>query len=272
MGTLAFVNAFVGNPPDGASDPQRASNQCRWMRIAVSRAQIFTLAALSFSGMALSGQTGASVAVVTLGAPPPVAGREFTVYAMVMNPAITPAPTGSIQFDFGDGTAAVSVPMTYRAATTTHTYTAVGASQMTATYSGDANFAPASAQVKGQILSAVTPVTLNVYGDSISASGDTVSATSTNWVPIVPYVHGWKLNNSAAGGDKVSDQCPFMYGTPITPSSYSAVLVGQNDFGSGDAVTVAQYESAMLACTAWLLIPSTAVDGTIQKSLRKMHL
>ena len=59
-----------------------------------------------------------------------------------------------------------------------------------------------------------------------------------------------------------------MYGTPINPSSYSAVLIGQNDFwGSSPAPAeaVSEYQNALLACVAWILIPDTSVAGTHPK-------
>ena len=156
------------------------------------------------------GQAGLSTAVVTLGAPSPVVGQPFTVYALVTNPSLSPAPTGSIQFDFGDGSPTVSVDMGYRVATATHTYAAVGSAKMTATYSGDANFASASAVVQGEIVRSVPSVQLNVFGDSISASGNGVYPQNTGWVAIVAYVHGWTLNNVSLPGNRTADQCQFI--------------------------------------------------------------
>jgi hypothetical protein len=230
--------------------------------------QVFAHIIFALFGAFAFAQAGALPVVVTLGAPPPVAGQEFTVSALVTNPALSPAPTGSIQFNFGDGTSDVSVPMTYRVAKTTHTYSTVGSAQITATYSGDATFTSSTAVVQGQVLTSVPTVTLNVFGDSISAAGNTVSDTSTNWVQVVAYIHGWQLNNSAQPGYRLADECPYMYATPVTPSSYSAMLLGQNDFwgvSPAPSSAVSQYQNSLLACSAWLLIPQTSAAGTHPK-------
>jgi hypothetical protein len=47
---------------------------------------------------------------------------------------------------------------------------------------------------------------------------------------MVALAQGWKLNNTATPGFRVADGCPSMYGTPIRTSSYSATLIGANDF------------------------------------------
>ena len=148
---------------------------------------IIVALSLALTGALALAQTGSSPAVVTLGIPPPIVGQQFLVYALVTNPSLSPDPTGSIQFDFGNGTPSVSVAMTNRVAITTHTYAALGSATVTASYSGDSTFAPASTVVSGEILTAVPAVTLNMFGDSISYSGDAVSATSVNWVPMVAY-------------------------------------------------------------------------------------
>jgi hypothetical protein len=171
--------------------------------------------------------------------PTPVVGKALTVYALVTNPVSIPAPTGSVQFDFGDGTPTVTVPMSYRIATATHTYSAVGPAKVTATYSGDSNFSTASETIQGQIVRSAPNVTLNVYGDSISYAMNTVAPTGS-WVPIVGYGEGWSLNDMALPGYKVADETPFVYAARIATDTYSAVLLGQNDFNAG-SVTVPQF-------------------------------
>lgn len=226
---------------------------------------ILVLAIVAPGYITLLGQTGSSTASVTVGMPAPVVGKEFTVDALVTNPAFTPAPQGSVQFDFGDGTAPVTVPLSYRAATTTHTYAAAGPAKVTAAYSGDSNFAPASAVVQGQILRSVPHVTLNVYGDSISYATNDVYADGRNWVTITGWVQGWSLNAMALPGYKVADEMPFIYGTKVATDTYSAVLIGQNEFTANSAPYLTQYKNSLLASAAWLLTPDTLADGTHPK-------
>ena len=240
----------------------------RVLRMPTRLNKIFAAFSISLSGFVALAQTGSSPTVVTLGVPPPIVGQQFQVHAVVTNPALSPDPTGSIQFDFGDGTPSVTVATVNRVAITTHTYAALGSAKITASYSGDSTFAPSIAVVSGQILTAVPAVTLNVYGDSISAAGNVVTPTSANWVPLVAYAQGWKLNNSATPGYRVADACPFMYATAINPSSYSATLIGANDIWGSypvPAQEVTAVQNALLACVAWILIPDTSAAGTHPK-------
>jgi hypothetical protein len=209
--------AFEAGSGSETANPRRVDRG--WSKIA----QILAIVLAAIAAVSAAGQSGGSTAVVTLGAPPPVVGQPFTVYALVTNPSRSPAPTGSIEFDFGDGTPTVTAAMGYRVATATHTYAAVGSAKITATYSGDADFTSASAVLQGQILKSVPSVQLNVFGDSISASGNGLYPHSLGWSNIVAYVHGWTLNNVAQPGWRTADQCQFIYGTTITPASYSAV-------------------------------------------------
>ena len=213
-----------------------------------------------FGCVSAFGQTGGQPVTITLGMPAPVVGKTFTVEALVTNPSFVPAPTGSVAFDFGDGTPAVTVPLDYRIASTTYTYSAVGPASVTATYSGDANFAPASATLQGQIVRSLPNVTLNVFGDSISNAGNSVYPNGVNWVTQTAWVEGVSLNDMAVSGYKVADEMPFIYGTKVAPNTYSAVLLGQND-GPNTPQKITQYQSSLLAGAAWLLIPDTDANG-----------
>jgi hypothetical protein len=237
-----------------------------YLRRSVKKARWLHVLSLALLGcLAASGQTGAMPAAVTIGMPAPVAGTAFAIYALVTNPALSPAPTGTITFDFGDGTPTVTVPMDYRVASTTHSYASVGPAKVTATYSGDSTFASASAVLQGAILTTVSKPKLTVYGDSISYATNNASATGPNWTNLVAYVQGWTLDDKALPSYTTADECPFMYGAIVTPSSYSAVLLGQNDFSSTNIKYIPQYEHGLEACVAWLLIPGTSVGGAHPK-------
>ena len=82
---------------------------------------------------------------------PSVVGQSVTFTATVA--PVAPGagtPTGSVVFDFGDGNISAPVPLVAGVATTTHAYTTTTGSPftITATYSGDADFA-ASATAGG---------------------------------------------------------------------------------------------------------------------------
>jgi hypothetical protein len=197
--------------------------------------------------------------------PVPVAGKSFTVVALVTNPAYVPTPTGSVQFDFGDGTPAVTVALDYRTASTTHTYSAVDPANVTATYSGDSSFGPASTTLQGQIVRSVPNMALNVFGDSISTASNDIVPNGANWVTMTAWAEGFSsLNDMAVPGYKVADETPFIYGTKVAANTYSAVLLGQNDFNLysvTDPNYITQYISSLLAVTEWLLIPEIDANG-----------
>lgn len=226
----------------------------------------FLVGLIAASSCAFS-QTGGSAVSVTVGMTTPVVGKEFTAYTLVTNHVTVPAPNGSVEFDFGDGTPTVRVAMNYRIATATHTYSSVGPAKVTATYSGDSNFAPASATLQGQVVRSVSSATLNIYGDSISYSWD-LPAPTGSWVQIVGYIEGWRLNPLAFPGHKVADQTPIVYAAKVAPDTYSAVLLGQNDFNANsvtDPQYITQYQNSLLAVATWLLIPDTDGNGTHPK-------
>jgi hypothetical protein len=262
--TPGFVNScFVSHSSATQLDKRSRSTVYRlrsWCR------PIWPFALLLATRNCALGQTAASSVSVTLGMSAPVVGKIFTAYALVTNPAFVPAPTGSVQFDFGDGSPSVMVPMSYRVATTTHTYTSAGPANVTATYSGDSNFQPTSARLQGQVVRSVPNVTLNVYGDSISYASNAVLPAG-NWVSIAAYAEGWSLNDMALPGYKVADEAPFAYATKVAPDTYSAVLLGQNDFNGTDPRYVTQYQNSLLAVSTWLLIPDADASGAHPKVL-----
>ncbi|WP_216093850.1 Ig-like domain-containing protein, partial [Streptomyces abyssalis] len=74
---------------------------------------------------------------------PSVVGEPVTFTATVA--PVAPGagtPTGTVTFDFGDGSPTVVVPLSGGVASTNHTYTSTAGSPFTATatYSGDVNF------------------------------------------------------------------------------------------------------------------------------------
>ncbi|MFI1539841.1 beta strand repeat-containing protein, partial [Streptomyces anandii] len=107
-----------------------------------------------------------SVTTVSTSPDPSVTGQQVTVTAVIgpVAPAAG-APTGTVTFDFGDGTAAVSVPVTDGTAATTHTYVSAsgGPHTVTAAYDGDFDFAPST----------------GTTSHTVGRAGTTTSLTST---------------------------------------------------------------------------------------------
>ncbi|MFF4281614.1 Ig-like domain repeat protein [Streptomyces kronopolitis] len=114
---------------------------------------------------------------------PSVAGQEVTFTARVT--AVPPgagAPTGTVTFDFGDGTAPVTAPVSAGVAAIAHTYASASATPyaVTATYSGDPDFAPATATAPHTVAAgaATTSTTVNSAPDP-TVTGQAVTFTAT---------------------------------------------------------------------------------------------
>ncbi|MGA4951168.1 Ig-like domain repeat protein [Streptomyces lydicamycinicus] len=111
---------------------------------------------------------------------PSIVGQAVTVTATVV--AVPPAsgtPTGTVTFDFGDGTPTVTAPLTGDTATATHTYTAAaGSSTITAVYSGDGNFAGSAGFDTQTVVPAATSTTVESAPDP-SVTGQDVTFTAT---------------------------------------------------------------------------------------------
>ncbi|MGW3010143.1 Ig-like domain repeat protein [Streptomyces sp. NPDC001219] len=127
-------------------------------------------------------ETSVSVTSTTVNsAPDPsVVGDAVTVTATVV--AVPPAsgtPTGTVTFDFGDGTTPVTAPLTGGTATATHTFTAAAdPATITAVYGGDGNFAGSAGLDTQTVDQAATSTALNSAPDP-SVTGQNVTFTAT---------------------------------------------------------------------------------------------
>ncbi|WP_170314245.1 Ig-like domain repeat protein, partial [Streptomyces angustmyceticus] len=126
-------------------------------------------------------QQAASNTDLSLAPNPSVAGQPVTATATVITvPPGAGSPTGTVTFDFGDGTAPVTVPLTGGTAAVDHAYADAAATSytVTATYNGDGNIAPSTetaALTVGQAASA-TAVTAS---PSPAAVGEPVTFGAT---------------------------------------------------------------------------------------------
>ncbi|MFI0779866.1 Ig-like domain repeat protein [Streptomyces sp. NPDC021212] len=112
---------------------------------------------------------------------PSVVGEEVTVTATVA--AVPPAsgtPTGTVTFEFGDGTAPVAATLSGGTATAAHTYTGVAGSpySITAVYSGDVDFS-GSAGLDSQTVTLATSTTTVTTTPDPSMTGEPVTVTAT---------------------------------------------------------------------------------------------
>ncbi|WP_432140110.1 Ig-like domain repeat protein, partial [Streptomyces sp. bgisy154] len=92
----------------------------------------------------------------------PVVGERVTFTAAVAPAAGVGTPTGTVWFDFGDGSVPVTAVVADGVATATHTYLSTGGSPYTvsAAYSGDLHFAPSSDSAEQAVAPAPTSTTV----------------------------------------------------------------------------------------------------------------
>ncbi|WP_336053081.1 Ig-like domain repeat protein [Streptomyces sp. CA2R101] len=124
---------------------------------------------------------------VTSSPDPTVTGQPVTVTATVVPmPSGAGVPTGTVTFDFGDGTAAITAPLSGGTVTVAHTYTSATGSpySITAGYSGDANFSSSAGSDTQTVNPAATTTTLVTAPDP-SVTGQPVTLTATV-VPVGP--------------------------------------------------------------------------------------
>ncbi|WP_330347892.1 Ig-like domain repeat protein [Streptomyces sp. NBC_00582] len=118
---------------------------------------------------------------------PSVVGQPVTFTATVA--PVAPgagAPSGTVTFDFGDGSPVQTVALVGGTATVTHAYTTTTGSPfaVTATYSGDANFAGSSGSDTQTVNQSVTSTTVLSSPDP-SVVGQPVTFTATV-APVAP--------------------------------------------------------------------------------------
>ncbi|QPP09233.1 hypothetical protein G4Z16_25605 [Streptomyces bathyalis] len=112
---------------------------------------------------------------------PSVVGEPVTFTATVAPvPPNMGTPTGTVTFNFGDGSPAVVAPLVGGVATTSHAYTTTAGSPFSAsaTYSGDVNFTGSSGAASHTVNAAATTTALTDVPDP-SVVGQSVSFTAT---------------------------------------------------------------------------------------------
>ncbi|GGO81908.1 hypothetical protein GCM10012280_07290 [Wenjunlia tyrosinilytica] len=134
----------------------------------------------------------ATTTTVISSANPSAVGQNVTLIARVTPvPPGAGAPTGTIGFDFGDGTTPATVPVSNGVATATHAYAATAGSPytVTASYSGDGDFAASSGTTAQRVeVSVSTTSTTVTSAPDPSVVGQAVTFTAT--VVSVPPASG----------------------------------------------------------------------------------
>ena len=215
---------------------------------------------IAFAGHA---QNAPLAPLVTVALTPAILNQPMTIEVLVTNPLFSPVPTGQVNIDLGDGSPQVTLPISTTRAAATYTYTTLGQFTITASYSGDNNFAAASAAESIVIVQSAPAYMLHTFGDSLTGglwNGTwplrLLSDFSWPW---------WTWSNFANGGFKTNDEAPSIYNVVVDDTYFTTWLLGQND-GSFTSPMFDQFQHAVLAQNAWLAIPEGQAKVRAQRS------
>ncbi|MFI5977769.1 Ig-like domain repeat protein [Streptomyces sp. NPDC051452] len=152
-----------------------------------------------------------------------VTGQQITVTASVYPvPPGSGDPSGTVTFDFGDGTRSVGVPVIAGTATATHTYTTASASPyaVIATYGGDPDFTGSSGGASHTVDRGASVTTISTSPDpSVTGQDVTVTATVTPTAPAGGTPTGTVTFDFGDGTAPVTS--PLVAGVATLPHSYA---------------------------------------------------
>ncbi|GFE19755.1 Ig-like domain repeat protein [Streptomyces nigrescens] len=204
---------------------------------------------------------------------PSVTGETVTLTATVAAP--TPAagtPTGTVTFDFGDGTAPVTVPLTDGTADLTHAYTSAPSSPytVTVTYSGDDNFTESAGTTTHSVEQAATTTTVTAAPDpSVTGESVTVTVTPTapaSGIPTGPvtfdFGDGTPVLTAELVGGTVTVTHPY---TSVSGSPYTinAVYLGDANYAASEDTLVHAVAPAATTTT----VTSSRVPSAVGESV-----
>ncbi|MGW2637091.1 Ig-like domain repeat protein [Streptomyces sp. NPDC001348] len=254
-GTVS-VDFGDGTPPVEASLTGAAAVLIHTYAGTIGSPYVITAAYAGDSDFAPSSGTGtqtvsrASTVVTVAGAPDPsLAGQPVTFTATVGPSAGTGAPSGTVRFDFGDGTSPAVVSLVGSVATVQHAYGSAsgGPYTVTAAYSGDTDFTAASGVTTQTVAPALTTTAVSTSPDPSTTGGQvTVTATVTAVPPGAGSPTGTVTFDFGDGTTPVS--APVTSGTATTTHAYAstsgspfaviATYSGDGDFTGSTGSTI----------------------------------
>ncbi|MFG2196602.1 Ig-like domain repeat protein [Streptomyces sp. NPDC048639] len=197
-----------------------------------------------------------------LSAPDPSeTGESVTFTATVASDVTGPGtPGGTVVFDFGDGTASQTAELSDGQATVTHTYTDAADSPylVTASYGGNAGFAPASGSDIHVVNTAAATISVVSSPDpSVSGQDVTILATVTPSVPgadaptgTVTFTFGDGTPSATVPVDAGQAGVAHAYaGADGSPYTISAVYSGDSSFSPATAADTHTVQQAATVTT-----------------------
>jgi hypothetical protein len=196
---------------------------------------------------------------------PSAFGQSVTFTATVTKQFGNGTPTGTITFTYGSTTLCNTVTLVGGVATCAYSALPVGSDIVTATYSGDANFAPSSSTVSQTVNQANTTLTLT---SSVNPSGldQPVIFTAT----ITPQYGGqatgtvtFKDGATTLGNVVVSGNAASLTtsGLAMGTHSITAVYSGDSNFTGSTSNTVSQAVTKATSTTSLLSSINPSVQG-----------
>ncbi|WP_435242247.1 Ig-like domain repeat protein [Streptomyces cucumeris] len=217
--------------------------------------------------------TAASTTTTLTGTPDPSQTGQPVTFVARVAPVAPGAgtPTGTVTFDFGDGTPTVELPLSGGAANVDHVYTGTAGSPytVTATYSGDINFTASTGTDTHTVQQATTSVAVGVSPTpSVAGQPVTVTATVSSLPPGAGTPTGTVTFDFGDGSPPVvvtltggtAEATHTFTGTAGSPYTITATYSGDADFtaATGTAgATVGQSASTTTVNTT----PSPSVSG-----------
>ncbi|MGL5167441.1 MAG: Ig-like domain repeat protein [Afipia sp.] len=184
---------------------------------------------------------------------PSAAGQQVTFSATVSSTAGT--PTGTVTFNFGDGTSQSAATLAGGAASVTHTYATAGNFSVTATYSSDANFLGSSQVVSQSVGQATSGTTVASsanpipFGQSVSF---TATVTGVNPTGTASFFDGATLIGSVA----LSSGQATLTTSALTPGGHSITAVYSGDSNNNGSTSSVLSQTISLSTTTTTLASS----------------
>ena len=204
---------------------------------------------LLFGSLSAAQQAARLTPTVLAGMPIPVVGQQVTAEAVVSDPTFSALPSGSVVFDFGDGSPTTDVELANTLAVATHTYASLGTYEVTFTYSGDAKFTGVQRTMPLATVLQKPVLYLHTIGDSITG------LPSSTWPTHLSNELNWNLLNLGLSDGTTVDLAHRLYAEIVNTSWASTYLLGENDVPyQTNSAGQAQYQQAVLASVAFLAL------------------
>jgi hypothetical protein len=259
-GTAPYTySLFAGSLPPGTA--LNTSNGAVYGTLTTAGTFTYTIEATD-SGSAAQTATASITAVIpeiatstTVIASPSLGDVNQSVsFTATVTPSGVPTPTGTVTFNFGDGTFA-SAGLSSGQATIAHTYATAGSYSVTAAYNGGSIFLSS----QGMASLTINPrLVLSSTASATTQVGQSYSQTNVASGGTMPYTYSVSAGTLPAGAT-LNTSTGTVSGTPTTAGAFSYTIKA-TDSVTPTAQTATQVTSGAIAAT--LTLTATASSTT----------